>query len=72
MIRRGQVSWLFVEREEEEIAAIVWAGPHEMASLLQLKHGRQDLIDRPVGKAINFLFEEQDQTLNFLLRSVLK
>jgi len=37
-----------------------------------LKHGRQDLIDRPVGKAIRFLAEEQDQTLNLLLRSVLK
>ena len=72
VIRRGQVSWLFVEREEEEIAAIVWAGLHGMASLLQLKHGRQDLIDQPVEKAINFLFEEQDQTRNFLLRSVLK
>ena len=72
MIRRGQVSGLFVEREEEEIAAIVWAGLHGMASLQQLKHRRQDLIDRPVGKAIRFLAEEQDQTLNLLLRSVLK
>ena len=67
VIRRGQVSGLFVEREEEEIAAIVWAGLHGMASLLQLKHGHQDLIDRPVGKAINFLFEEQDQALKFFI-----
>ena len=72
VIRLGQQARLFVEREEEEIAAIVWAGLHGMASLLQLKHGRQDLIDRPVGKAIRFLAEEQDQTLNLLLRSVLK
>ena len=72
VIRLGQQDRLFVEREEEEIAAIVWAGLHGMASLLQLKHGRQGLIDRPVGKAIRFLAEEQDQTLNLLLRSVLK
>ena len=72
VIRLGQQARLFVEREEEEIAAIVWAGLHGMASLLQLKHGRQDPIDRPVGKAIRFLAEEQDQTLNLLLRSVLK
>lgn len=72
VIRLGQQARLFVEREEEELAAIVWAGLHGMASLLQLKHGRQDLIDRPVGKAIRFLAEEQDQTLNLLLRSVLK
>lgn len=72
VIRLGQQARLFVEREEEEIAAIVWAGLHGMASLLQLKHGRQGLTDRPVGKAIRFLAEQQDQTLNLLLRSVLK
>ena len=72
VIRLGQQDRLFIEREEEEIAAIVWAGLHGMASLLQLKHGRQGLTDRPVGKAIRFLAEEQDQTLNLLLRSVLK
>lgn len=72
VIRAGQQDRLFVEREVEELAAIVWAGLHGMASLLQLKHGRQGLIDRPVGKAIRFLAEEQDQTLNLLLRSVLK
>ena len=72
VIRLGQQARLFVEREEEEIAAIVWAGLHGMASLLQLEHGRQDLVDRPVGKAIRFLAEEQDQTLNLLLRSILK
>ena len=72
VIRLGQQAGLFVEREEEEIAAIVWAGLHGIASLLQLEHGRQDLNDRPVGKAIRFLAEEQDQTLNLLLRSVLK
>ncbi len=72
VIRLGQQARLFVEREEEEIASIVWAGLHGMASLLQLEHGRGDLIDRPVGKAIRFLAEEQDQTLNLLLRSVLK
>ena len=73
VIRLGQQARLFVEREEKEIASsIVWAGLHGMASLLQLEHGRGDLIDRPVGKAIRFLAEEQDQTLNLLLRSVLK
>lgn len=72
VIRLGQQARLFVEREKEEIASIVWAGLHGMASLLQLEHGRGDLIDRPVGKAIRFLAEEQDQTLNLLLRSVLK
>ncbi|MFP6792169.1 MAG: TetR/AcrR family transcriptional regulator [Pseudomonadales bacterium] len=72
VIRLGQQDRLFIEREEEEIAAIVWAGLHGMASLLQLKHGRQGLTDRPVGKAIRFLAEQQDQTLNLLLRSVLK
>lgn len=72
VIRLGQQDRLFIEREEEEIAAIVWAGLHGMASLLQLKHGRQGLADRPVGKAIRFLAEQQDQTLNLLLRSVLK
>ena len=72
VIRLGQQAGLFVEREEEEIAAIVWAGLHGISSLLQLEHGRQDLNDRPVGKAIMFLAEEQDQTLNLLLRSVLK
>ena len=72
VIRLGQQDRLFIEREEEEIAAIVWAGLHGMASLLQLKQGRQGLTDRPVGKAIRFLAEQQDQTLNLLLRSVLK
>ena len=72
VIRLGQPGRLFVEREEEEIAAIVWAGLHGMASLLQLKQGRQGLTDRPVGKAIRFLAEQQDQTLDLLLRSVLK
>ena len=72
VIRIGQQAGLFVEQEEEEIAAIVWAGLHGIASLLQLEHGRQDVNDRPVGKAIRFLAEEQDQTLNLLLRSVLK
>lgn len=72
VIRLGQQDRLFIEREEEEIAAIVWAGLHGMASLLQLKRGRQGLTDRPVGKAIRFLAEQQDQTLNLLLRSVLK
>ena len=72
VIRLGQQNRLFIEREEEEIAAIVWAGLHGMASLLQLKHGRQGLTDRPVGKAIRFLAEQQDQTLNLLLRSVRK
>ena len=48
VIRLGQQARLFVEREEKEIASIVWAGLHGMASLLQLEHGRGDLIDRPV------------------------
>ena len=79
MIRLGQRDRLFVEREEEEIAAIVWSGLHGMASLQKLKRGRegmipapQNILDRPVGKAIRFLAEEQDQALNLLLRSVLK
>ena len=32
-----------------------------MANMLQLIHRRQGLIDRPVGKGIRFLAEEQDQ-----------
>jgi len=72
VIRLGKQQGLFVEREEEEIAAIIWSGLHGMASLLQLDHRRAGMIDRPVGKAIRFLTEKQDQTLNLLLRSVLK
>jgi AcrR family transcriptional regulator len=79
VIRLGQRDRLFVEREEEEIAAIVWSGLHGMASLQKLKRGRegmipapQHILDRPVGKAIRFLSEEQNQALNLLLRSVLK
>ncbi len=72
VIRRGKQDDLFVEREEEDIAAIIWAGLHGMASLLQLDYRRPGMIDRPVGRAIRFLTEEQDQTLNLLLRSVLK
>ena len=72
VIRLGKQQGLFVEREEEEIAAIMWSGLHGMASLLQLDHRRAGMIDRPVGKAIRFLTEKQDQTLNLLLRSVLK
>ena len=72
MIRLGKQDGLFIEQEKEEIAAITWAGLHGMASLLQLDHKRQGLVDRPVGRAIRFLAEEQDQTLNLLLRSVLK
>jgi len=72
VIRLGKQDGLFVEREEEEIAAIIWAGLHGMASLLRLDHRRQGMIDQPVGKAIRFLAEQQDQTLKLLLRSVLK
>ncbi len=72
VIRLGKQDGLFIEQEKEEIAAITWAGLHGMASLLQLDHKRQGLVDRPVGRAIRFLAEEQDQTLNLLLRSVLK
>jgi AcrR family transcriptional regulator len=72
VIRLGKQDGLFAEREEEEIAAIIWAGLHGMASLLQLDHRRQGVIERPVGRAIRFLAEEQNQTLNLLLRSVLK
>ena len=78
VIQLGKRYRLFVDREEEEIAAIVWSGLHGVASLLKLRHGRemtpahQQLPDRPVAKAIRFLAEEQDQTLNLLLRSVLK
>jgi hypothetical protein len=43
-----------------------------MANMLQLIHRRQGLIDRPVGKGIRFLAEEQDQPVILLLRTVLK
>lgn len=72
VIRLGKQDGLFIEKEEEEIAAIVWSGLHGMASLLRLDHKRQGKIERPVGKAIRFLAEEQDQSLSLLLRSVLK
>lgn len=78
IIRLGKRHRLFVDREEEEIAAIVWSGLHGTASLLKLHHERplpaayQQLLERPVEKAIRFLAEEQDRTLNLLLRSVLK
>lgn len=72
VIRKGKESGLYQDRADEDLAGLIWASLHGMASLLQLNRQQATFTERPVGQAVRFLAEEREVALRLLLRSILE
>jgi AcrR family transcriptional regulator len=71
LIRRGLSEKLLWEKPSEQLAAILWAGIHGIASLLQAKHSEDQDKQYTVIKTLEFLANNRRASLELLLNSVL-
>jgi AcrR family transcriptional regulator len=69
-IRQGREEGLFLDRPEEELAAVIWSGLHGMASLLQLDSNSEKFGDRPVSTAVKCLVNQQREMLQSLVSAI--
>ncbi len=72
LIRQGKSEGHYRDVDEEHLAAVVWSGLHGVASLLQIDRHRSASTDRPVGRAIQYLVDEQREVLRAQLQAIVK
>ena len=72
LIRRGLAEELLRKKPPEELAAILWAGIHGIASLLQARHSEDQIEQYSVIKALEYLSHNRRASLEMLLNSVLR
>lgn len=70
VIKRGIDAGEFVNRPVDHLAAVVWAGLHGMASLLQVDHSADEPDTAAPGKAVAFLAASDDEAMMLLLQSI--
>lgn len=72
LIRRGKEEGKFIDRPEEELASIIWAGLHGIASILQINRPRAGFDEQAVGKAVKYLASNQSNAVERVLMTILR
>lgn len=70
LIRDGQRSGEFKDGPEEALAALTWSNLHGIASLLQINREAEGFLERPVGRALNYLADDYYSVVKAVLASV--
>ncbi|MFT7220424.1 MAG: AcrR family transcriptional regulator [Candidatus Azotimanducaceae bacterium] len=71
LIREGQQSGEFKDGSEEALAALTWSNLHGIASLLQINREAEGFLERPVGRALNYLAADYPLVVRAVLASIL-
>ncbi len=72
LIQRGKAEEKFIDRPDEELASLIWAGLHGVASILQINQSREGFEAQPVGKAVRYMAANRRDIVERMMTTILR